>query len=342
METTMRNGHRSALGLCLAIGAVLIAALPLAGASPQVQRRRNPRGREIPERTASLKQENSAYRMVTIGVPGNTYYAALEEITEAGLAVGNYSLLPDASDSYSFLWQDGRITPLPYAEDPTAGVYMYGVNNRGLVIGTLFFPDYSKAAVFDVHRKKWTLFPDVTFKGERYQFSLGLRMNDSGHAVGFACKADWVTCVGWIWNGSAYSVAMLEPSLGWVGPLAINNRGDVVGQTEDAEGHTHAYLQDGSRLISLDVPGAAYTYVNDINDEGEVLLDAVFGDDPTGPSQSYIWRKGTLSRLPNVDGARNTYAYGLNNQEDFCGRWYDPDGGSHAFLALKKDGKGKN
>jgi hypothetical protein len=334
----MRNGKRSALGLCLTIGAVLLSALPVAGAPLQVQRRRTQGERGARETARSLKLDRNAYRTITVNLPGPVFYAALEEINEAGLAVGNYSLDEEFLTSFSYLWHDGQMTPLPYAPDPSAWVYMYGVNDRGLVFGTIGWDTSSKAAIFDVHRGKWTLLPDVVSRGETYPNNSGTRMNDSGSAVGFACNADFSACVGWVWNGSSYSLTTLEGTTApWTGPLAINNAGDVVGQYLDADGYVHAYLQSGSKFTGLDVPGAADTYVNDINDRGEVLLDAIF-ESPSGSNRNYIWSKGLLTPLPDVQGAANTYTYGLNNRGDYCGRWYDPDGASHAFLALKETG----
>lgn len=334
----MRYGKKATLGLCLAIGTVLLSALPLAGTPPQPQRRPNPAKPGRQEMTRYQKLDRSGYQVVAVDLPGNTWLD-LEDVNEAGLAVGNYSLFDDPndlSDIYSFLWHGGRITPLPYPADPGAGVYMYGVNNRGLVIGTLFWTDHFKAAIFDLHHGKWTLLPDVAYQGESFPYSQGLRMNDHGQAVGFACNGAVTVCVGWIWNGSAYSVTAIQVSIGWVGPLAINNRDDVVGQTEDVDGHTHAYLQEGPRITSLDVPGASDTYVNDINDVGEILLDAFFEE--TGSNQNYLWSKGVLIPLTSPAGAEATYTYGLNNHGDYCGASYF-QGAWHGFLASRTSGE---
>jgi hypothetical protein len=329
----MRYGKKFGLGFCLTIAAVLLSSLPAAGAPPQAHRRRT-QGEHGTIRFQ--KPDRSAWRAITIDLPGPNFYAALEEINEAGMAVGNYSGDEEGLTSYSYLWYDGRITPLPYAPDPNAWVYMYGINNRGQVFGTLGWETSSKAAVFDLHRGKWSFLPEVVSRGESYPNNMGTRMNDSGHAVGFACNVDYSGCVGWVWNGSSYSFITLEGTTApWTGPLAINNRGDVVGQYLGADGHVHAYLQSGSRFSGLDVSGASDTYVNDIDDSGEILLDAIF---ESGANRNYIWSRGTLTPLPNVEGAAATYTYGFNKRGDICGRWYDPDGGSHAFLALRTTG----
>ncbi len=34
----------------------------------------------------------------------------------------------------------------------------------------------------------------------------------------------------------------------------------------------------------------------------------------------------------------NTYAYGLDNRGNYCGRWYGPEGDSHGFMATIENG----
>jgi hypothetical protein len=43
---------------------------------------------------------------------------------------------------------------------------------------------------------------------------------------------------------------------GWAGPIFINNRGQIAGEYFDKTlGYERAYLQEGSRITILDVPG---------------------------------------------------------------------------------------
>lgn len=331
---------RALLGPLLLLAATAVTATTTVAAAPPSHQIRPPGRQAAQQGEKANRPSRTTWRFQNVDIPGS-YYAALEEVNEAGLAVGFYSMDPDGMTSYGFLWHNGRTEEIEYPDDPSAWIYMYGINNSAQVIGAVGWDASSKAAVYDAVRRRWSFLPDVTFEGTTYPWNQGLRMNDSGHAVGDACTIDasdnWV-CVGWTWNGRSYTFTTLPGTTApWTGPLALNNRGDVVGQTLDADGNIHAYLVRGRRVTSLDVPGASSTYVNDINDEGVALLAAVFGD-PLGPSLTYAWRDGVFTVLPNAPGAANTYAYGLDNQGNFCGRWYGPEGDSHGFMAKIEHG----
>lgn len=289
---------------------------------------------------AGEQTKRSKYEFVTFDIPDG-YYDTLFGINNDGLAVGWYY---DSADNptrmFSFLWRNGVETQIEYHSAPI--VYVGDVNDRGLAFGTVGSgPDDTQAAVFDIHRNVWTLLPDVPGKNSNQ----AMRMNNHGVGVGQACVAEgWTTedhsCVSWIWDGKAYSYVTLPGTdQPWTGLLAINDRNQVVGQyydyDKDGIQHTHSYLQDHSQIVVLDIRGAASTYVNAINNSGEILLDGFFAGNA---NINYILKDGVLTRLPSFPSADavNTYAYGLNDRGDYCGRWYDAEGESHAFVAYRR------
>ncbi|MGA7408868.1 MAG: hypothetical protein WBW33_00190 [Bryobacteraceae bacterium] len=313
-----------------AFGATLLL-IPLLDAQPP-QMHRGPRldacGPGSKNRTKCPK-----YEFVTFDIPDG-YYDTLFGINNDRLAVGWYY---DSADNptrvFSFLWRNG--TEKQIESSSSSIVYFGDVNDRGLAFGTIGSAD-TQAAVFDVRRNTLTPLPDVPGK----KVNQAMRMNNYGVGVGQACAGNWWTeedqCIGWIWDGKAYSYVTLPGTdQPWTGPLAINDWNQVVGQYYDKDGAYHSYLQDHSRIVVLDVKGASSTYVNAINNFGEILLDGFFAGNA---NTNYIWKGGVLTPLPSFPSpdAVNTYAYGLNDHGDYCGRWYDAQGESHAFVAYRQ------
>jgi hypothetical protein len=183
---------------------------------------------------------------------------------------------------------------------------------------------------------RWTLLPPVAGK----PFNFCMKINDFGIAVGQACEGTYWSqgnCISWIWNGKAYSFIPVPPGqpLQYTGPIAINDWGQMVGQAVDQDGHVHPYFQEGSKITFIDYPGALDTYINDINNLGDVIVDASFGPNV----QNYIWRKGVFTPIPSYsDGVQTfqTMSHGLNDRGDYSGGWVDANGGYHPFVAIRK------
>ena len=277
-----------------------------------------------------MAADRNTYELLTVDVPGGIY-TTISAITNGRLAVGNYCTDVDCNGMQSFLWRQGKLEPLVYEAEI---VYMFDINNVGFVFGTVGSAEATHAALFQVSTLTWTLLPDVPQKPMNY----GFRMNQTGFAVGQACEGNWavsVNCVSWIWNGTSYFFVPVLPgiSANWTGTICINDWGQRAGQFLDGSGHLHGYILNGQQPTPVDMPGATDTRANDNNDLGHVLFDGFFAD---GSNQIYIWRKGVLTPLPGVDGAANTYSFGINGIEDYTGAWYDANGNGHGFIAFHK------
>lgn len=275
-----------------------------------------------------------SYEFHTIDVTGS--WGAAYGLNDTWLAVGGY-LVSDSPTVYaSFLWRNGVLRTLDHQSDPI--VDMEKVNNWGWASGGTGTTDREDAALYLAMTGTWTLLPPVTGK----PFNFCMKVNDVGIAVGQACEgtpSGWGNCVSWMWNGRSYSFIPVPPGnpVQYTGPLSINNWGEMVGQTVDQDGHVHPYLQQRSKITFLDYPGAQDTYVNDINNQGEIILDAWFANGQ--PNQNYIWRKGMFTPLPNYSDGVTTYqtiSHGLNDHGDFSGTWIDANGVFHPFVAVRK------
>jgi probable HAF family extracellular repeat protein len=112
---------------------------------------------------------------------------------------------------------------------------------------------------------------------------------------------------------------------------AINERGQVAGNTVQGGGETRAFVWDQGHVVDLGSLGGPHTYAWDINDEGFVVG---VSEDEHSRQLPFIWRDGVMMRL--FDGSkepREGVAYGINNHGQVVGVLYPSRGdqGSHAF-----------
>jgi uncharacterized membrane protein len=114
-------------------------------------------------------------------------------------------------------------------------------------------------------------------------------------------------------------------------PLAINNRGDIVGSIRDAARHTHGFLLQDGVLTILDFPGAVLTIAEGINDHGEIC--GLFQPNGLSVHGFRLDSQGFTSiDHPGARGLGFTEAIGINNQGDISGFFLDSFGRDNPFI----------
>src|SRR5262245_4939596 len=123
-------------------------------------------------------------------------------------------------------------------------------------------------------------------------------------------------------------------------PTDINDAGQIVGTCRGAgvlPGPARGFLQDGSRFVTLDVPGpmqlSQNTAVSGMNNAGQIVgsyspFMALFSRDS---SHGFLLDSGTFTTI-DVPGARSTFADAINNTRQIVGFFVDINGVSHGFL----------
>ena len=112
---------------------------------------------------------------------------------------------------------------------------------------------------------------------------------------------------------------------------AVNNRGEVVGASETANGELHAFLWSPLRgMIDLGTLGGTYSQAFFINDKGQVAGQSYTSD---SRAHSFFWSRDTgivdLGTLADIPSPLSVSVQGLNNRGEVIGQISDV--GIHGF-----------
>jgi probable HAF family extracellular repeat protein len=104
-----------------------------------------------------------------------------------------------------------------------------------------------------------------------YFYNAIVAANASGQEVGFSVQklanGDEGTQTGWLYSGGQL-VAL--PSL-LNSPIAINASGQIIGNSIDANGNSHAIVSNDGRTTDLGTLGGAYANAVGINNQGQIV-----------------------------------------------------------------------
>jgi hypothetical protein len=115
-----------------------------------------------------------------------------------------------------------------------------------------------------------------------------------------------------------------------VGPQALNDLGQIVGQYFDSAGHYHSYELSSGRFTMIEVPftGATTTFVFGINNSGEIVGSWT---DSSGNTHGFTLIGGTYGSF-DFPGASSTEAFSVNSAGDIVGPYTDASNIAHGFL----------
>ena len=202
--------------------------------------------------------------MTDLGTLGTTASAA-NDINDNTQVVGTIGI---AADLRAFLWQDGAMTAIG-----GNGSQANAINNAGQIVGTA-----SGAAVvweggvmYDLN----SLLTDV--QGVRVYRAFNINDNHQIVAEG-TIAAPWgdewhpflLTDDDGVWANGGAVLTDLPVWMGYGEGRGLNNSGQVVGQTNDAEGWSNATLYIHGDMCDIG-EYATPTYANAINDAGKIV-----------------------------------------------------------------------
>jgi probable HAF family extracellular repeat protein len=263
---------------------------------------------------AHVRQTIGGYEAIDIGTLPGGNAARPEDINDRGQIVGT-SLTGTWAD-HAFLWDESGMHDLGTMGHE--GSEAIRINEAGAIAGTVWTHTVGIPGHNEISANIGTIWQNgvpraldstqvilTAGAGQPYcataLFSLASprvvrAMNSSGD-VAWAAYSRWCT-TGWLWGNGSWQRL---PSL----PIAMNDRGQVVGATERGESpwYYHAFLAEGgsSRELGVLAPWACKSNIDcsmamatDINQSGQVVGTSTDG---TGRYHFVLWQDGTIKDL---------------------------------------------
>jgi len=201
----------------------------------------------------------------------------------------------------------------------------YDINERGEIVG------WATTADGFLHAFLWqggTMTDLGTLDGGN--MSSALAINNRGQVVGYGTiTSDDPGPEGpyhaFIWQDGVMTDL---GSLGGADSRArdINDRGQVVGESETASGVGHAFLWENGIMTDLGTLGGTGSFAVAINERGQVL--------GTSSLRDFLWQDGVMTDLGNHGWSRGPGSSNdLNDHGEVVGWLEEPSGAYHAFIA---------
>lgn len=109
---------------------------------------------------------------------------------------------------------------------------------------------------------------------------------------------------------------------------ALNDRGQVVGASRNAQQQTHAFLWTDGEMTDLGTLGGNSSRATDVDSEGRVVGDA---QTASGDTHAFFWSCGEMTDLGTLGGT-TSHAVAINAQGWIVGDARTASGETHAFL----------
>jgi uncharacterized membrane protein len=165
---------------------------------------------------------------------------------------------------------------------------------RVLVIVAMVLCGASSLAQADNFSLTPDSFTRIDVPGASATFALGI--NNAGQIVG--TYTDDTGRHGFAASGNDFT------TIDGIVAYGINNLGQIVGSNLGTDGLFHGFLDDGSDVASIDVPGASFTQAYGINDTGETVgYFNSFEIDGLGQWRQFHHNRGSWGRVQS--GRRN-------------------------------------
>jgi uncharacterized membrane protein len=252
-------------------------------------------------------------------------------INDSGSITGYY--FGNAGDT-GFTYINGTWTPYNVASSYSTD--LYGINNSATLAGGYNSQDMTvdQGFIIPSGSPPQNLAPSCSTQSEDYG------INNPGDVVGSdiseACVATGYI-PGYVFNAQTQSYISFDCPNANAYPRGINDNGEIVGWCE-----TSSFIYTGfmTSLTCLTSPTCALTTIGpspDYSNFAYVINNAglVVGvtENPQGTFQGFLLDNGVYQLL-DYPGAVNTYAAGINNEDQIVG-WFEttPGGPYNAFLA---------
>lgn len=246
---------------------------------------------------------------------------SVADVSRRGHVVGSGGSLP-------FVWRHGELTVLPTATDRGAA---RAVNDRGQVAGLMPTADPTASGTrwtAVVWHRGRTLVPPGTEESSakdinnRGDVAIDIASGGSPPVAALWRPGRGVTELGTLGGDSSIAVA-------------VNDRGEVAGNSQTADGTTHGFLWRDGEMTDLGTLGGENSQVLGMNDRGDVIGRS---RDADGVFRGFVWRGGEMIDL-TLEGHLAGRAEAINDRGQVVGESQGLDGIWHY---LWEDGRAVN
>lgn len=256
-------------------------------------------------------------------LPGDIASRA-NQINNRGQAVG-VSFRADGRSLEPVIWDNGRPLSLGLPPGGVSGEAL-DINDRGEIVGVYQLNDPWIGEQRSFIWRDGVISDLLPLPLGSYSTARGI--NNRGEVVGQAFgTVDGRTIAGaYVWtNGTIRSLGSLGGEPGNTIAFAINDRGEITGESQTASEEYHAFLWRRGTIIDIGtLPAGGNSVGFDINNRGEIVGQA-------DPGRGFVWRNGTMSDLGilDVDFSR---AEAINERGDVAGLGFDLAGRKHGVV----------
>lgn len=191
---------------------------------------------------------------------------------------------------------------------------LFGLNNLGLAVGASTVgtnhPGPFRAFSFD---SKTGAIRDLGKLGAPGNESRAYAVNDAGVIVGSSGAPNAAHAVRFETDGRITDLGTLGGS--WSQAADINERGDIVGTSEDAHGSSRAFLiLANGAMIDLGTLGGSNSWAAAINNKGEIVGTSETADQS---SRAFLYSNGKMTDLGTLGGV--SAAFDINDEGTVVG-----------------------
>jgi len=230
------------------------------------------------------------------------------------------------------VWIDGRATSLGiFPGDHISDAY--ATNLSGQTVGTSTYIEhfhdliyfYPTAVLFE--NGGITELETLIQSGQNWELLSAADINDGGQIIGSGRDLDTETPISYLFEEG------IATELGTLGgyattPYAINNAGEIVGQSWTSGGQNHAFIWDEGVMTDLGTFGGRDSRALNVNEFGQ----AVGGSElPNGRERAVLWADGRSIDLGDL-GGEQANANSINDTGQIVGFSTDEVWNAHMFF----------
>ena len=216
--------------------------------------------------TSFLRDPDGAFTPITV--------PSLPKVTAMGISnsgqVSGRITLGDTVEFYEgFLWNHGQATVLNYGPlTADNNTWLNGTSTSGLVVGEIFRQDHGFLSIFTWHGGVFTNVPFPLPPTGALSFVNGI--NNAGQIVGSYFPQPAPAPTGFVLV-DRHVTELVPPGVLGSAAIGINDADVIVGTYITADLHGHGLLYSDGAYQTIDVPGAINTWLNAINNRGEIV-----------------------------------------------------------------------